>query len=226
MPSPLPPGFQVDKKLSEQYGTIVAVNPQTGKRLRMKQPADSPAVPLTPGSESRTRVALGFGPSVSAQRQMEASERGPDGKRINPLNRDWGAAVIDGLDDNKIAQFFGANTGALARWVGGQDFQDYDQAAKSFESAFLPIISGAAVTPSEAQRMLRASLPQLGDNPETLAAKAKNRAMMINAAADLGGRPRPFPDVGTWDFQTGAASAEGGGQQRRRKYNKATGRFD
>ena len=224
MPSPLPPGFQIDKKLSEQYGTVVAVNPTTGKRLRMKQPADGPSVPLTPGSESRTRVVLGFGPSVSAQRQMAASERGPGGKRQNPLNKDWGAAMIDGMDDNAVARFLGANTGAIARWVGGQDYQDYDQAAKSFESAFLPILSGAAVTPSEAQRMLRASLPQLGDTPETLEAKAKNRAMMINGAADLGGRPRPFPDVGTWDFKAGGPPAEDG--PKRRKYNPKTGGFD
>jgi hypothetical protein len=78
--------------------------------------------------------------------------------------------------------------------------QDYEQASKSFESAFLPILSGAAVTPTEASRMIKAALPELGDTPATLARKATNRAMMINGAADLRGAPRPFPKVGTLDL--------------------------
>lgn len=177
----------------------------------MTSAADQPAAPLTPGSENRTRIALGFGPAVEAQKQMYRSEKWdqrPNTRRgVNPLNQDWGAAVIDGADDNILARWAGANTTALAKMVGGQNFQDYDQASKSFESAFLPILSGAAVTPQEAQRLIRANLPQLGDTPETLAKKSRNRAMMINAAADLGGRPRPFPKVGTWDFTGKGGSA-------------------
>jgi len=89
---------------------------------------------------------------------------------------------------------------ALAKTVGGQDYQDYEQAAKTFEAAMLPIISGAAVTESEARRQIRANLPEFGDTPQTLSRKATNRAMMLNAAADLLGVPRPFPKVGTMDL--------------------------
>lgn len=221
----VPAGFQVDPKLSAEFGTTVAVNPTTGKRIRLKNP-DSPSAPLTPGSESRTRVVLGFGPAVEAQRNMYAAERAKPGKVVNPLNEDWGAAVVDGLDDNVLAKWAGANTGALARKIGGQDYQDYDQASKSFESAFLPILSGANVTPSEAQRQVRANLPALGDTPATLAQKSKQRAMMINGAADLAGQPRPFPRIGTWDFKSGAPGSAGDAAPKVRKYNPKTGRIE
>lgn len=224
----LPAGFKIDPKQSQEFGVPVAVNSATGKRIRLKS-QDGPAAALTPGSESRTRVMLGFGPAVEAQRRMYAAERAKPDKLVNPLNEDWGAAVIDGLDDNVLAKWAGANTSALANKVGGQDYQEYDQAAKSFESAFLPILSGAAVTPTEAQRQVRANLPALGNTVEILQQKSKQRAMMINAAADLAGRPRPFPRIGTWDFKSGAPGAPGDGAgtaPKVRKYNPKTGRIE
>lgn len=166
-----------------------------GSQAAAQLQGDAPGEPLTPGSESRTRVILGLGPSIEAQRQMYASEGwkpgtpNPTGK--NPLTSDWGASMLEAIP------FDG---GAAARLAGGEDYQRYTQAAKTFESAFLPILSGAAVTPSEAQRMLRAAVPQFGDSPSILAQKAKQRAMMINGAADLAGRPRPFPKTGTLDL--------------------------
>lgn len=179
-------------------------------------PGDSPMAPLTPGSENRTRLGMGLGPMVDAQRKMYQTEgwkprepRPADRMGKNPLNQEWGAALIDALDNNVVARWAGVDLNPVARAVGGQKYQDYDQAAKSYESAVLPIMSGAAVTPSEAQRLVRADLPQLGDTPQTLAAKAKNRAMKINAAADMIGRPRPFPQVGTWNPQGGQRAAPG-----------------
>lgn len=143
--------------------------------------AASPAKKPLAGAETRTRLALGLGPAVEAQRNMLAEERAG-----NPLNtlRGGVADFIDG-DDN--------NAGALAKWAGGQTYQNYNQAAKTFESAFLPILSGAAVSPSEAQRLIKASLPQRGDSKTTLERKAKNRAMMLNGAAEQAGQPLPFP---------------------------------
>lgn len=188
-----------------------ATNPQTGQRIVYRggswtpyrgegpQSGDTPMAPLTPGSESRTRLALGLGPAIDAQKQMYRSEqwntKADDPRGVNPFSQHPIARALEAVP------FDG---GAAARIAGGQEYQDYEQAGKTFESAFLPILSGAAVTPSEAQRMIRANLPQIGDTPGTLAKKANNRAMMINAAADLGGRPRPFPKVGTYDLRGGS----------------------
>jgi hypothetical protein len=201
-----------------------ARNPATGERIVYRQgrwypaptedeqtqaTADPTMSPLTPGSESRTRVALGFGPAVEAQRRMAAEEAASPRNTYgvgpltwhgggNPYNDNLMAVVAD-----HAVPFDG---GAAARAVGGPAYQNYEQSGRTFEAAFLPILSGAAVTPSEAQRQIRANLPQLGDRPEVLAQKARQRAMMINAAADLVGRPRPFPEIGTWDFQGGGAA--------------------
>lgn len=174
-------------------------------------PGDTPSAPLTPGSESRARITLGLGPSVNAQRNLFAAEgwgEAPKGaKARNPYNKEWGAKMLSGVDipipftagpGGQSATFSPFDT--IAKVWGGQNLQDYEQASKSFESAFLPILSGAAVTPTEASRMIKAALPELGDTPATLARKATNRAMMINGAADLRGAPRPFPKVGTLDL--------------------------
>lgn len=178
--------------------------------------ADQPFAPMTPGSDARARAALGIGPALQGQRHMFEAEGwqnpapGQPGKANaeNPLNKEWGATVLGSVDDSLPSWMPHISLDPIARAWGGQKYQDYLQASKSFEAAILPIMSGAAVTPSEAQRQIKASLPELGDAPQTLARKATNRAMMLNAAADLMGRPRPLPKVGTWDFGGGQPASQ------------------
>jgi hypothetical protein len=182
-------------------------------------PEDAPAAPLTPGAETRARFELGIGPVVNAQRNIYSAEGGGDrAKRHNPFNDAPVRSAISSLDNGKLAEWAGFSLDPLARgWPGKnqQSFQDYDQASKSFEASMLPILSGSAVTPSEAQRQIRARLPAWGDTPLTLERKATERAMMANAAAELVGKPRPFPKVGVWDFHgTGSGSQPRAGQPR------------
>lgn len=146
---------------------------------------DGPTAGVKPaGADARTRLTLGLGPMVEAERTMRRMEEGG-----YSFNDDWGARALEAVP---------LDGGAAARIAGGADYQQYDQAARTFEAAVMPIMSGAAVTPSEAQRQIRANLPQWGDTPEVLAAKAKNRAMMINAAAAMVGQEMPYPEIGIW----------------------------
>ena len=163
----------------------------------------------TAGAEARTRLKLGLGPTVEAQKNLYATEVdqggfGEGGRNpLDSLRGGLGEWLSPENPSNSILT-------RLSKTVGGQRYQDYQQAAKSFEAAFMPILSGAAVTPTEAQRLLQASLPQPGDSGKTLNAKARNRAMMINAAAELLGEKRPFPLVGAYDFKSGGTKpAEG-----------------
>lgn len=137
----------------------------------------------------RGRLSLGLGPMVQAEQTMSGAEQ-----NANPLQKDWGAAAIGALP-------FGLGEQA-AKVVGGQDYQDYTQAAKAFESQLMPIMSGAAVSPSEAQRQIKAALPEFGDTPETLKTKARTRQMMLNGAAHSMGAPLPYPDVPTFGVNT------------------------
>ena len=140
------------------------------------------------GADARARFMTGLGPLRDAQNNFAASERGPEG-RVNPINRDWGAALIDGISENPVTKNIGD---ATARWIGGDDYQRFSQARSTYESSLLPILSGAAVTPSEAERLIRADIPQWNDTPETLARKERNRAQRINAVAQGIGQEAPF----------------------------------
>lgn len=118
--------------------------------------------------------------------------------------KDWGAAAVRGTP------FVGET---WAKNLGGQDYQRYMTAAKAFEASALPILSGAAVTESEAERVVSAMLPQAGDTPETLRDKAVMRRGLANGFAALVGRPPPFPDAPTMPVGPGMAldSGDGGG---------------
>jgi hypothetical protein len=86
----------------------------------------------------------------------------------------------------------------VAKFLGGEDYQEYQQAGKTFESQLMPIMSGAAVSPSEAERQIKASLPQMGDGLKNLQAKARTRQMMLNGAAKAAGQPLPYPNIPTY----------------------------
>jgi hypothetical protein len=167
----------------------IAINKHTGQRATFNGQAwVAEAAPKNPAADAslRGRLSMGLGPMVDAQERMTTAEAGG-----NPLQRDWGAALLDkvpGLDD-------------AAKWAGGQ----------AFESQLMPIMSGAAVSPSEAERQIKAALPQLGDSKDTLTAKARTRKMMLNGAAKAAGQPLPYPDLATFGVnstQTGAPSAQ------------------
>lgn len=136
--------------------------------------------------ELRGKLALGIGPSVRAEDSLRVQEDG-----VNPLNRDWGAAALDSVPD------FGLLS-PIARVWGGQDYQNYNQSIKTLESSLLPIFSGMAVTPTEAQRFIRANQSQMGDTPETLKRKSANIQMILNEAAGLLDREIPYPEVGRY----------------------------
>lgn len=182
---------------------------RTGQRV---QRVGGAWVPLQTGGKPpvqeasmRGRMDLGLGPMVKAQQDLSASEAGG----VNPLDRDWGATVLDSV--NIPIPFTSGQGGQSQTWsplhsvakkVGGQDYQDYTQAAAAFEAQLMPIMSGAAVSPSEASRQIKAALPEMGDSPQTLATKAQTRKMMLNGAAKARSAPLPYPDVPTWGVNT------------------------
>lgn len=141
----------------------------------------------TASPEVRSRIAIGLDPSIIAESNIEKATAAG-----NPLNtwRGATASMLAGEGEHPIR-------GYMAQKLGGQEFQNLQQGGKTFESAFLPILSGAQVTISEAQRLIRASQPEPGNSPETLRRKQINRQLMINGAAVMAGRPKPFPNVGS-----------------------------
>lgn len=150
------------------------------------------------GADARARFMINLGPLEAAQRTMEQMDQAG-----YTLDQDWGAAALESIP---------WDGGFVARRAGGEDYNAYVQAAKTFEAAIMPIMSGAAVTPSEAQRLIRAAIPQPGDSPEVLAQKSEQRRMMINAVAEGVGKPAPFgADMPQMAEEAASAGLSGGG---------------
>lgn len=191
-------------------GAIVRDGPRGGMQVLRpaeKAPGTTGGVLATP--EQRAKLMLSVDPMVQAQQRLEAMESDsyrPKGgvgglltslipgigpalqarmaKRGYSYDNDWGARMLEAVP------FDG---GAVARAVGGEDYQEYEQAARTYEASVMPLFSGAAVTESEAKRLVRADLPQLWDTKDNLKRKSDNRRMRINASAEMIGRPHPFP---------------------------------
>jgi hypothetical protein len=121
------------------------------------------------GAEAMGRIAPNIPPLLAAQRQLQELER--QGVTFMQGVSGVGATVAAGIP------FAG---GALERAIGSDDRDAMVRAVSQFEAAILPILSGAAVTDSEAQRYVRAQLPQPGDSARIRDLKAQARQGMID----------------------------------------------
>lgn len=140
-------------------------------------------------ADQRGRYSIGANPLVRAEKNLAIEEA--DG---NPLNRDWGAVALNAIDLDPRGDSSFRPFAPLANLIGGQDYQNAQQALSTYEASLMPIQSGASVTASEAARQIRADFPALGDSEETLRRKAANRRDRINAILSGIGRPPAFTD--------------------------------
>jgi len=171
-------------------------------------PGDPNARAMQFGPDQRARVAITYQGAAGAATQLDQMESQGYG-----LGDDWGAVAVEtmgGGDPNSLAS-------GAARAFGGRDYQQYRSASSAFEASMLPILSGAAVTETEALRTIRAALPQVGDGAEVQADKSRRRRQMLNGAALIGGYPPPYPELGIPPWaqryldQVNASAGGGGG---------------
>lgn len=139
------------------------------------------------GPDQRARAAITYQNANDAVTQLQQLEEGGYN-----LGQDWGAVAVENMSDGNPNSM----AGMVARNWGGQDYQQMRAATSAFESAMLPILSGAAVTESEALRTIRGALPQAGDGPEVTRDKQRRRQQMLNGAALIYGTAPPYPDLG------------------------------
>ena len=145
--------------------------------------APKPAKPLI-GAESMARVAAGLPTAkqaVAGIRSLVFNSKGTmlSAPGYDPGN-DFGAGVIQDLGYFPVVG--GAIRGAtepLSRIVGGADYQKFEDSYSAYEAAILPIMSGAAVTDTEALRQLRAVRIKSGDNKETKERKVKAMELQV-----------------------------------------------
>lgn len=213
------------------------IQKSTGQRVVRKGgqwvPIPLAGKPPVQEASMRGRMDLGLAPMVSAHQSMLTTE-----KKGNPF-------ALDSMEtaNNAAAKFIGdigfsAGQNQFyplegpAKAIGGKDYQQYEQSAAAFEAQLMPIMSGAAVSPSEARRQIKAALPALGDDPATLSTKARTREMMLNGAAKARGLPLPYPETPTWGINTlnvpGREKPPSGAQGTPsvRRYNPKTGKLE
>lgn len=209
------------------------IQKSTGQRVVRKGgqwvPIPLAGKPLVQEASQRGRMDLGLAPMVSSHQRMLNTE-----KTGNPF-------ALDKNADNAAAKFIGdigVSVGqndfypfeGPAKAIGGEDYQKYEQAAAGFEAQLMPIMSGAAVSPSEARRQIKAALPALGDSPAILAEKAATREEMLNGAAKARNLALPYPNRPTWGINTmkipGRSEPAAGAQPGVRRYNPKTGKLE
>ena len=187
-------------------GSIVSTGRNGG--LQIIRGATTARTP-TLGADSAPRIYAGLDAAIEGNNNIaagEADSRNRDGGwggrfgfrgSGNPLTDDRLASYVDGMDAGRPTPGLATD---VAKALGGETYQNYNQASAAFEAAALPILSGASVTPQEAQRMIRAALPERGDSQEVLARKGRQRQQMLNGLAVLAGKPPPYPNVPSMFF--------------------------
>lgn len=118
---------------------------------------------------------------------------------------------------NKIGNQFTSNTswgGLLPSVLQSADRQVFEQAKLNFVNAKLRQESGAVIGDSEFKKADLQYFPQPGDTAEALAAKAANRAMVINGGYREANVPTPSPvqtEVSTTPLKVGDSGTLGSG---------------
>lgn len=174
---------------------------------------DAPSAPLTGGSQTGAIGQINLGSAVRGQRVMLESEdvsrrstygNGPFGGEHpgtgNPARDAWASEAL-----RMIPGIGPAAGGLFDIAAGNNNHLRYNNGRATFIGAFAPIMAGQAQSAGEIRRQIEQYLPDMTDTPEILQNKAEVRAMMLNGVADLTGRPRPYPDIGTIDPRDVAA---------------------
>lgn len=167
------------EKITDKDGKVWWTVPGTNMRVDSGLEAPGAQSRSLLGAETAARAYAGIPGAMEAINRMETMELGgkdKDGKTVAPYDpqADWGARAVQSIP-------FVPGMKELGSAWGGEDFQAYEQAFKQFEATMMPIMSGAAVSESEAERLLQAVQPRMEDGKETLAYKRDQRRRMVEA---------------------------------------------
>ena len=134
-------------------------------------------MPYSATAASNAPGAPGVAPKPMTDAQSNALLFGNRAKEAHDLVNKLSTAGI-----NKPFLGIGSNSemlGSLVNTFQPKEFQQLDQAKLDFMTAILRKESGAAISQSEFDTAERQYFPRVGDDPSTIAQKAKNRELAI-----------------------------------------------
>jgi hypothetical protein len=149
------------------------------------------------GAESMGRVAAGLPVAKSAVQDLKRLLFSSKGTAVSmegySPGRDFGAGIVQDLGHIPlVGGIVRPATDAVSRAIGGEDYQLFEDSYGSYEAAMLPIMSGAAVTDTEALRQMRAVRIRPGDSDDTkrrkiAAMETQLRGLEMAARGDVQG---------------------------------------
>jgi hypothetical protein len=160
-------------------GQLARINKRTGDVLPLDAEGNTPkAASDKPMTESQANANL-------YSSRMDESNKILEGTNYSP------AAVASTRAVEKIP-----GVGWAANSMLSADDQKALQAQRDFVTATLRKESGASISPSEFDNANRQYFPQVGDKPETIEQKRKNRQTAIEKMREgVTGKPAPTPSV-------------------------------
>jgi len=160
-------------------GQLARINKRTGDVLPLEAEGNTPkAASDKPMTESQANANL-------YSSRMDESNKILEGTNYSP------AAVSSTRAVEKIP-----GVGWAANSMLSAEDQKALQAQRDFVTATLRKESGASISPSEFDNANRQYFPQVGDKPETIEQKRKNRQTAIEKMREgVTGKPSPTPSV-------------------------------
>jgi hypothetical protein len=193
---------EIEKTKAEINQAIRTLNqPETFESAgaRYERPYTGPGS-LTPGGDRTFKLAPGSPtPSLTSEQQQSViftTRAAPELDRLDKqLN--FGKALT-----NPVEASLGIVPFGIGRSMTSQAYHSSYDAMGSFAGAFMKMVSGSAVTPSEAMRNLPSITPMVGDTQQDLEDKAaRRRAIVAGSTASAGSEARRVIDETYAEFQ-------------------------
>lgn len=136
------------------------------------------------GTETMARVATGLPNAKQAVANLKTLMFDSKGTNMSmpgySPGRDFGAGFVQDLGHIPVVGgLIRGVTDSASRALGGEDYQMFEDSYDTFEAAMLPIMSGAAVPPSEAERQMKAVKINPFDSDATKKRKIAAQEQMI-----------------------------------------------
>ncbi len=204
---------------------------RAGQQAPQGAPEGMPQQLGDPSLQAASGMPPAPSPSVVAGPTMQASPAPPAGPVVTPVQglpakaptaeQSLAGGFTDRMANSNglLGQLEGAGLSATGRlnekipFLGNYrqtpEYRQYTQARDDFINAQLRRESGAAISDAEYDRANKQYFPQPGDDPGTVAQKAKNRLLVVDAMRrNAGSGYAPNPAIGG----TPAQGSAGGGQ--------------
>lgn len=170
MAQALPQGFQIDPNLSRQFGTTVAVNPTTGKRIRWNDGGTGPKLTEDQGKTQDYAREM----ALAEKQYLEARQQGFDPRSVRN-------ALAGAAEDIQLP-FLGHPLARIAPLIRDDASDKGVAAQRAWMNSRLKSQTGAGQNALEQAETPRTYFPQFGEGDDTIGSKYELRKNAYEAS--------------------------------------------